>query len=409
MTKFLKYLFAFSVCFLATTTSTLADDNFLGGIARGQLSSDFTSNTAGSAAFEAGARNYRVSGTVGWEMNPCNRVKLTGEWLWQDIDYNFFTNTTRQWMNQTAVGAGYQFVLNNPIFNYLDITGYYSHAPSKNLIGVDFKQQSTGLFQQLFRHIAGSNAGGISPSVYFHPWAGAEGNLAANWDKVVYENEFSNHKTAKGWGGTASLTQAFHTLGENFELGGTAAIRAPFNNYRAELDWLNPYPTSQLLVGLFGEFTQGKDSLPNTSLVGVNVSYAMDTPAPRGARGVRSNSLLAYVSDPAVYMPQVLAIAEQAINICPQGSGPAFRGMIPTLSTTGAGGNAALPFDASHLFTGNNLTFTLLNAPGYSISPAGVITATPGIATVTGAIVVASGTCGPSAMSNGFEIVGSAG
>lgn len=400
MKKFLNQGLVLSTVFLAIANPAFAESNFLTGIAHTQISADLSHNTAGMAAVEVGPLNYRVSGTLGWSMNPCNRVKLTGEWLWQDINYTFKTGSTQEWVSQAAVGLGYQLALNNRFLSYLDFSGYYSHAPSKNLIEVDFLDAASGNIFTNLRRIAGSSAGGVSPGVHLALWQGAEGNVALNWDDVVYDNVNTAKVTARGFGGTAGLTQALFVRDQQFNVHASAAVRRPFDFYRAAVDWVHPLPTSQLLIGLFGEYTHGKNSLPNTSLVGLNLSYAIDTPTIRPANtpAVQSNSLLAWVSDPAVYMPQVLAIADGTVNQCTAGSGPGFRGTIGNIQL------ADLPLDLLHRFTGNGpLRFSLTKSSGdATIDPTtGKVTAT---VPSTNIVVTATGPCGGPAVSNSFNI-----
>ncbi len=404
MKKFWNHWLVYSSVFLTATTSAFAQtDNFLDGVARGQLSGDMSSYSAGAAAVEAGPRNYRVSGTVGLRMNPRNRIKITGEWLWQDIDYGgFFTDTTREWVQQPAVGLGYQLALNNRFINYFDLGGYYSHAPSKTLINVDFLDVPSGNIFTEMRRIAGSTAGGANAGVHFHPWCGAEGSLALNWDDVVYDNQNTDRVTAKGFGGTVALTQDLQAFGQDFEMGLSAAIRRPFDFYRAELNWVNPLPGSQLLIGIFGDYNRGKDELPNTGLVGLNLSFAVDAPVSRTktGKGINPDSLLAWVNQPAVYMPQVLAISDEAINQCTVGAGPGFRGQIADVKLSD------LPLDLSHRFTGNGpFTFTLTKSSGNAqIDASGKVTAT---VPSTNVVVTASGPCGGPASTNSFNITAS--
>lgn len=181
---------------------------------------------------------------------------------------------------------------------------------------------------------------------------------------------------------------------------GSAALRSPFNFYRAEVNWAKPLSTSELSVGVFSNYISGKQTLPSTSLVGLILSYMIDVPTSVSPRisDVKSNSFTAWVSDPAVYMPQVLAIADAAINRCLAGSGTQFNGQFIDILA------ADLPFDASTQFTGNGpLTFSLSQSSGDA-----VINPSTGVITSTGAIdvvVTASGPCGVPASSNSFDIL----
>lgn len=387
--------FASEVAFAIATAPFVSNgnNNFLGGILHGQYTQDFKNNTAGTIGLEAGPRNYRASGTWGWTINPCNRIKITGEYLTQDIDYNFFSGVTRQWVNQSAVGLAYQYAFNDLFRNYFDLSGYYSHAPSKNLnpiTGNFTNAAGTSISYSDIRRIAGSNAGGISPGVTLHPWFGAEAKVILNYDDVVYDNVYSSRQKAQGFGGTVGLTQA---LNRNWQISATAANRAPFNYYQAGVDWVMPCPTTKLLVGLFGEYTQGKKTLPNTSLVGLNLTYIVDAPAPR-VSGIQPQSFFDWMADPAVRMPQVLAIADESVTqvaAVPACIPPAISAAIPSPQIVDLG--TSYSFNTAPFFSGSNLTFSGSDTAGeLTISPSGIVSGT--VTSTTVVTVIATNSCG---------------
>lgn len=419
MNKLWKYWLGLFVFFLATTSAfaiatapgvNTGNNNFLGGIVRGQITKDFPYHTGGSFGFEAGPRNYRASGTLGWEATPCQRLKLTGEYLTQDIDYNFYSGVSRQWVQQGAVGLTYQYALNDQFQDYLSLSGFYSHAPSKNLstiTGSFATSATTATTWTDFRRIAGSNAGGVSPAITTHLWQGNETSLAANWDDVVYDNRNQPQKKAQGFGGTASISQDFKIYCENFKIGGSAAARAPFNHYEGELDWVKPFSTSSLLVGVFGGYTQGKYSLPNTGIAGVNVAYYIDTPA-QTPPIAKAQSFLSWMGEPAVRLPQVLAIVDENVV-----QAPGCRFATPTFTSTIANqsseASSTQTFNSPTHFTGTNLTYTAVTS---SVTGGGTSTVTinptTGVVTVTGLrststiTITATNPCGVAVSSNAF-------
>lgn len=387
-------------------------NNYLGEVLRGQITKDFAYHTAATVGFEAGYRDYRASGTFGWEPVPCQRIKITGEYLTQKIDYNFFSGVTRQWVQQGAVGVNYQYALNDRFQDYLFLTGWYSHAPSVHL------GNRTGSFATTagtvtwtdIRRIAGSNAGGVSPGITTHLWQGNEASLALNWDDAVYDNKNQPSKKAQGFGGTANMSQLFQIACQNFKIGASVAARTPFNYYEGELDWIKPFPTSNLLVGIFGGYTQGKFSLPNTAIAGVNIAYAIDTPAPR-TRVVPTQTFLAWMGEPAVRMPQVLAIADENVRkvtapTCSQIAAPTFTG---TIGGQDGPTNTAQTFNSPSQFTGTNLTYsvatsTVAGGPSnVTINPTtGAVTVNAAAFSIVNITITATNQCGASVSSNTF-------
>ena len=163
----------------------------------------------------------------------------------------------------------------NPQFQF---RGYLSHAPNKSLSPVsgnlvDASGVVIGTFSNN-RRIAGSNAGGVAPGLFVSPWTGGRVGLELNYDNVRYDTKYLLHdEHAKGLGGTVIFDQAI-TNGIGLDL--SAAVRQPFNNYAANLNWNNAQFFGAWTVGLFGAYTDGKKSLPNTWNIGLNASYALD-------------------------------------------------------------------------------------------------------------------------------------
>ena len=391
------------------------NNNFLGGIVRGQVTKDFHYNTAATVGLEAGPRDYRATGTFGWQADPRQRVKFTGEYLTQDIDYNFYSGVSRQWVQQGAVGLAYQYALNDKFENYLSLSGFYSHAPSKNLstkTGSFTTSSSTLTNWADMRRIAGSNAGGLSPSITTHLWEGSEATVGINWDDVVYDNRNQPQKKAQGFGASASVSQLLLVRGENFKASASAAARAPFDHYQAEVDWIKPYPTSSLLVGVFGGYVIGKFTLPNTSIVGLNVAYTMDTPAPHNAPAQQANAqtFLSWMGEAAVRMPQVLAIVDENVtqtSAC-QFAAPTFAG--PIADQVGGAPGETFTFNSPTQFTGSNLTYSVsfTATPGALLNTV-TINPTTGVLTITGSrvtdtvTITATNPCGATVTSNTFH------
>lgn len=397
-----------------TTFPTLKNDdqNFLGGIFRGQYTASLNTDAAASLAIEAGPRNYRANGTLGFNFSDTQRFKLTGEYLRQDIDYNFFpTGTTRQWVQQGAAGLNYQHALTPSGLNYFDISGYYSHAPSKTLdpiSGSYVDSQQNFVAYTNFRRIAGSNAYGISPAITVNPWNGGQATVAVNYDNVHYDRICQTDPISSGFGGTVTFNQQ---LGRNLQANLSAGVRSPFNTYQAGIRYL--VPGGNASVGIIGSYTDGKDELPNTSMAGIEVTYTFDKAKSTQAQLNNNTSVTAWTKQPAVYMPQVLAIPEAcfSFNITPPCIPPGFSGSI---QNQGFFGGDPVNIPTASYFTGTGLTFSatdpnnLLPPSGLSIDPnTGVLSGTfwsnNGGSDIVGIVVTASNTCG-SAQSNPFSL-----
>lgn len=288
---------------------------FLGPTIKGAYTSTLDETTAYSIAGEAGLKNFRAGGTVAWRIEDSQRFKISAEYLWQQLTYAFFVGNNNQWVNQSAVGADYQYDLAYRL--QLNMNVAFTHAPSKSMSTV------TGSFVNRFgslqsfadtRHIAGSNGLSASPGISFQPWLGNTTGVGLNYDNVNYDKKYPANKDARGFGGTVHLNQVLY---QQIELTMLAAVRQPYNNYQAGLGWSHlPWA-----VGLDAAYTVGKNTLPNSYNLSLSLNYDLDRRD--GKTSIRQDlkdairccvdarpRLIAWTATPAVYPPEVLAIAD---------------------------------------------------------------------------------------------------
>lgn len=418
-------LFFFNPVYSTTIPNTDHPVTFVGPTAKLGYASTINDFTAYSLMGELGFKNFRLGATVGWKIDEDQRFKLSGEYLWQKIRFAFFSGNEAVWVNQGAIGAEYQYAFLNAAYQpLLGIKGYLSHAPNKDLDTV------TGVFINSFgvpasfidhRRIAGSNGAGISPTLTFSAWDGGKIGAELNYDNVRYDTEFGNNEEAKGLGGTITLNQM---INDDVNLGLSAAVRKPFNNYAANLNWtyISSPSYGTWMLGLFGEYNVGKYTLPNTYNAGITINYYFDqrqenavvTPNRKGnfkdAAPVKlvTDDLLAWTRVPAVYMPRVLAIADRSPLDCVtpiQYIGPPA----PPFDTSGN----SFTFDMSQYFTGSPILYSIAvtvinNSTGspsdFAIDPnTGLITyTTPGFGGEYNVTITGTNGCGSASVNFDF-------
>lgn len=334
---------------------------FLGPILQLSRQDTFTENTGFAVLGEAGPKNFRASGTLGFISTPHQRFKLSAEYLWQNITYAFFSGDSSQWVSQGALGLAYEAdVPNDHRFQtQFNVSGFLSHAPSKNLsteMGTYLNDNVVTNFMD-FRRIAGSNAGGVSPGVTVQPWEGGKLNLNLNYDSVRYDTVYVENQDAKGLGGTVSLNQA---LMHNFDLNALASVRAPFNQYEADLGWTTDTSLGEWRLGLGSTLVIGKNTLPSTYNLTLIANYLPNQPQPRSTRAkIAAWRFIDWLAKPAVYLPQVLAIPDERIANC--GALPSIINIIgdnvPPSGDIGIEGPFSIPLNV--IFAGENLTYTV--------------------------------------------------
>ncbi len=320
----------YSTAYSTNIPNTDNPKTFLGPTARVGFTSTLGDYSAYSVAGEAGIKNFRVGGTLGWKLTEFQRLKVSAEFLRQEITYAFFSGNTDQWMNQGAIGAAYQYDFADYSYRpQFELSAYGSHAPSKSLNTVTGTFTNAGMPTKFVdtRRIAGSNGAGIAPGLAITPWTGGRLSAAVNYDSVRYNKNYSPGENAVGLGGTLGFSQA---LTDTLSLGLAAEVRQPFNNYAANLSWSDVPYFDRWTLALFGDYTVGKSTLPNTYNVGLSANYFLDRrcgqPVPVNWKGERNlkgevelqpynDGLLAWAADPAVYMPQVLAVVDEKIKL----------------------------------------------------------------------------------------------
>lgn len=290
------------------------DDTFL-GYARFILTPIFVCDDAAiSILGEAGPRNYRINGTWGTICDN-SRFKIGGEYLTQNINYNFPDGHHKHWRQQFAFGAKYQYYLDCPEWcvQGVQVTGYYSHSHSHGL--PDYVCNSGRITGPISRGVAGAWALGADVGVIIEPWCCAQLIASVGYDNVNYKRHQEGRKRVSGVGGALCFEQGlFWNLRAHID----AYFKRAYNALEAKLSWTRCLSCGELEIGIFGGHVWGKSRLPSTSNAGVELGFAFGVDSCCQFVGIECNCdccgegnyLARWVRDPAVYMPQVLAISE---------------------------------------------------------------------------------------------------
>ena len=319
--------------------------------------SPFNDNSAVAIISEIGLRDLRFNGTYGMGFGNNLRAKVTGEYLMQKLDYGFSTGKARRWMRQMAIGGDAQYLLCNCFVNDLHVRGFYSYAPSHRLHTLACPVIPGAAIVNVVRRIAGSHAYGFLAGTSITPWSCGYLGLNVNYDHVAYNRKFNSRKVTAGLGGGIEFRQVL-TQTVSFNVKGE--IRKPFNYIGGGVDWNKAFCSGLFSAGVFANYTRGKKNLPNVTVLGISLGFNF---AARNLYNYNdccepvcctydSCDLIAYVQEPAIFLPVVLAISEE--STC---NGPSLAdGAIP---------NAVVPLGSiqyvdlnSHFANGNGGTIT---------------------------------------------------
>jgi hypothetical protein len=276
-----------------------------------------TYTSAFSFSGEAAVENLRASGTFGWEIFDNHHLKFSLEYLWQELDYAFFAGNNNGNVTQGAVGADYWYEVPTSSFlkPSLTLNAFYSTAGNVRITTLSGQFVNNAGVTQSYTNVqsvTGSNASGLSPGINIHPWWGTEAGLNLNYDRVHYNTHNQVSPNVRGMGGTVYLKQY---LTDHLAVEGSAANRKPFNFYEAALAW-NASPCSNpWSLKLGASYTKGKNTLPSSYNLGLIFDYFVDA-APQFRNDVHiDGAFLHWMAKPAVYMPEVLAIADDDVTL----------------------------------------------------------------------------------------------
>lgn len=288
---------------------------FLGPVGRASVTGLLTDTSDYSFAGEGGPRIARLSGTVGFNMWNHHYLKLSAEYLWQNINYGFFDSHQYRGNMQGALGLDYRFLLYplscfDPEFH---LNMYYSMVGAATLGVKQGVVVNNGVAVPFVdaRRLADSHSTGVSPGVAVQFWRGSKVGVDLNYDNVEYDFKYVNNLTVKGVGATAYFSQRLAPL---MTVDVSAGIRKPYNNYQADLAWEHVPYFGPWTFKIIGDYTVGKLGLPNTYDIGLSADYFLDTDCEVNDAQRIKNEFMAWSAQPAVYMPEILTIPEDQVT-----------------------------------------------------------------------------------------------
>ncbi len=291
-----------------------------------------------AALLEAGyEQSYRGNLTAGYEITPQHRVKAGGEYLLQHQEINFATISDRKvWVDQYAGGLAYQFLPSLPNSSVplaFEVSGYGAYTPDKKVTDTT--------------RIAQANTYGVAAGFAFELVTRTIVDIKGRYDNTRFINEFSDNESAEGLGYSAAITQPF-TDRTSAQIGADAA--AVYSNYYGNVNYLIPLnATSALELGVKGQYTSGRQGISDALAGFITIGFVGNAAPAASLPATFSETLLDWTNKPAVYMPLVLAKADESLN--------GLLANIPTQSFT----TPVQTSDLSIYFAGSPSSFSMVN------------------------------------------------
>lgn len=324
---------------------------------------------------EFGDRNLRGDGTVGCWITPCQRLKVSGEFLAQRLKYHFFKDLPKRWVHQYSIGGEYQYIFNVPVLQSVEIGSLYAHAFKRHLKTRTFV--SNNVQTTVERRIAGSDGVLSFLGLTIEPWSCGFLSGAVEYDHVKYHRHLSSKKQASGFGGSVSFTQWIY---EGLSLDLDAEFRRPFDFYKAALNWKQVFSWWVGNFGIYASYEQGKKHLPNVVAGGVHIDFDFLSKRTKCCRNEKTKNceinqycdLTNWVAQSAAFVPVVLAIADPRVTtVTPICVLPTSRPIPDQEISPNTPPDPFYTFDVSPFFSSPTpLTFSATGLPaGNTINP----------------------------------------
>lgn len=317
----------------------------------------FPDNEVGIAFLgELGGNNFRLGATLGAIPSQNHRYKFSLEYLLQQTSFRFHAGRTLRWLDQVAVGGTYQYIAHDDTF----FQGMQLNAVYADAFNCKVKDSECRLRQQNHRRrIAGAAYARGDVGAILAPWCESLVILSAGYAQAEYNRRIHSKKIE---GGPSLRVEFAQALGCNWAFNLEANFERPFNLLEGQFTYSRCCETGHFTLAFFGGHTWGKGGLQNTTSGGIELgwSFGIDglckctDPHPK-LKPIPSccemQDLMAWVSAPAVYMPQVLAVSESCI-------GPSSQPIPDQFVRPGH-----YTIDLSRYFKEDNLKFSITGLP----------------------------------------------
>lgn len=267
----------------------------------------FTENFGVSGKFSLGAKERRANVTAGWAFSENQRVKLTYEYLAQNLNFNFASGATQEWVDQHALGGAYQYLIRNEILHSFEISGYTVRANSKDLSDVVFNQIGN-VYDVNYRRIAGGTENTFEAALNLLPMRDTSLTVGAGYSSLSYDTQYETSPSNSGLAYRVELT---HILTPTFKVNGGINATASGREHTLSVSHIL---SKRLEVSLKGQYVAGAAGLPDSKSVAVNFTYPAPQQYTLGGFANNMQELRNWIEKPVVYKTRVLAIKDEMVR-----------------------------------------------------------------------------------------------
>ncbi len=260
-------------------------------------------NAAAAFKLSAGLNERRANVTLGYSITPKQQIKLTYEYLAQNLPFDYSTGTVNEWVNQNAFGAAYRYMLDYGIVRALEVYGNYTKASSKELSDVEMytDNQLTQIDQ---RRIAGGTQQNYGAAVTLTPFQNTILKVGGGYSSLSFATQWSDPQKQSAIAYNAELS---HLLTPKTMVSAGIGNTAAGQTYTGKVSRILPW---SLEGALTGQYMATTNDIPGSTSVTASLSY----PAPKTYANVFEQgmgNLKSWVEQPVIYNTRVLAKAEE--------------------------------------------------------------------------------------------------
>lgn len=249
-----------------------------------------------------GANERRANITLGHVWDGHQQAKITYEYLTQRLPYDFDSGTVKEWVNQNAIGAAYQYLFFNHWIHSVDLNAYYIQANNKDdLSDVIFNRDDETLIN--FRRIAGGKEGTGTANISIHPFRQALISLGGGYSQIDYDIKYEDHSNNTTFAYNAGIEYLFNS---RIKISSNLTHDAAQTEEKVRLSTI---VLPKIEAALSGDFSQGLNSLSNSTSVLFSLAYPVSGYTLFSEDSLAS--LKAWVQQPVVHAPRVLAIKDE--------------------------------------------------------------------------------------------------
>jgi hypothetical protein len=279
-------------------------DNYLAWIMDVGYAQEFY-NAAAAFKLSAGLNELRANVTLGYSITPKQQIKLTYEYLSQNLPFDYASGKVNEWVNQNAFGAAYRYMLDFGILRALEVYGTYTKASNKELSEVEMYTDNL-LTQINYRRIAGGTETVGGANITLTPFKSTVVKVGGGYSTLNFDTKWENSTDTTALVYNAEIShlltpKTMITTG----IGNTASGRTHTAKFSQILPW-------DLEASVLGQYTATTNDIPKSIGVGAALSY----PAPKTYTNVFAGGLSKlkdWVEKPVIYHARVLAKAEEKL------------------------------------------------------------------------------------------------